>query len=459
MNKTLYLADYVYEVEEDFGIDGTPASWAATTDNKPAHRFWDDEDEKIELHLFDDQQTSAIERFATSHDGKLVAGSNGSMVGVFNVESREHCMQFRGLALPCAKLIFGPSLNELGWYTLAVESSNRRRDDSSIFFLELDENGHSIHKPDVIDVDGLLQKSLELVISELNGSLGVPSTSPLLEPLREGYSKALDKLRAGLESRHLTRVAGRPSSFSSNPFSSDGRLFLYVIQNETTQSGSRPPADLPKVIVYDVANKCQKYVLGGHKDAIMWAAFSPDSQYIATAAWDGTFRIFSVSTGDCKHVIGPTGGQCWSGAWSPDSNYVLLCGVANQETQSETFIAVYSAETAQQVNRFRNDELGDWIRCVAWSARGEIAMVHESNNVWIWEPFENRTISSFKIRVDDWIKEHHAAVSEVQWVDGGDMLIARAGDDTIEIWNRVKNIKWRVQRPNGSGRERDIGIL
>ncbi|CAD0086752.1 unnamed protein product [Aureobasidium mustum] len=459
MNKSLYLADYVYEIEEDFGINGTPASWAPPTDGKPAHRFWDDEDEKIELHLFDGEQTStsSIDKFATSHDGKLVAGSNGSIVSIFNIESRKHCMQFRGLTLPCAKLMFSPQLTESGGYTLVMVSSNRSQRDSITFFLELDESGHAIHEPAVIDFDGLLQRSLEPVLSELNDCFGVTSTSSLLEPLREGYSKALDNLSAGLESGHLTRVAGRPSSFSSSPFSTDGRLFLYIIQNESTQSGPRPPADLPKVIVYDVANNCQKYVLEGHEDAIMWTAFSPDSQHIATAAWDGTFRIFSASTGDCKHVIGPTGGQCWAGAWSPDSKYVVLCGMANQETRSETFVAVYSVETAQQVNRFRNDQLRHWVRQVVWSARGEIAMVHESNNVWVWEPFSNRTISSFKIKVDDF-KERHAAVRDVQWVHGGDILVARAGDDTIEVWDRVKNIKWRVQRPNGTGRERDIVI-
>ncbi|KAH0367356.1 WD40 repeat-like protein, partial [Aureobasidium melanogenum] len=459
MNKDLYLADYTYEVEEDFGIDETPASWAAPSNNKPAHRFWDDEDDKIELHLFGDQKTATVDSFATSHDGKLVAGSNGSMVGVFNLETRKHCLQFKGLVLPCAELLFSPSLDEAGGYTLAVESSDRSRSNSIVYFLELDGNGHALHKSDVVDVDGLLQKSLDPVLSELNDSFGISSTSPQVESLREGYTKALEKLRAGLESRDLVRVEGRPGTFSSNPFSMDGRLFLYVIQNESTQSGPRPPADLPKVVVYDVANNCQKYMLGGHEDAIMWTAFSPNSQYIATAAWDGTFRIFNVSTGDCKHIIGPTGGQCWSGAWSPDSKYVLLCGMERENASHDTFVAVYSVETAQQVNRFRNDQLRGWVRRVAWSARGEIAIVHKNNNVWIWEPFENRTISSFKIKVDDWIKENFAAVSEVQWVDGGDILIARAGDDTIEIWNRVKNIKWRVQRPNGSGRERDIGIL
>lgn len=460
MNKQKFLAEYSYEVEKDFDVDGVPASWAGpTSDGKPAHRFWDDEDDKVELRFFDDQKPDDISHFAPSHDGRFIAGSNGSSVGVINLETKERCMQFNGLVSPCVKLMFSPVLLESGGYTLVIESCDRDRRESIVFFLELDKNGHLIQKPDAIDVEGLLQKSLDPVASELNNSFGASSTTSLLESVREGYSNVLKKLRAGIESRDLYRVNGRTSGFNSGPFSMDGRLFLYTIQNESTQSGLRPAADLPKIIVYDMVNKCQKYILGGHEDAIMWTAFSPDSQYIATAGWDGTFRIYSISTGECKHVIGPTGGQCWSGAWSPDSKHVLLCGMAREETSSETFVAVYSADTAQQVNRLKDDQLKHWVRRVDWSARGELAIVGEQNHVWIWEPFSDKIVSTFGLKVEDRLMERFAAVSDVQWADEGELLIARAGDGTIEIWDRMANTKWRLQRPEGSGPERSVGVV
>jgi len=462
MDKQKFLAEYAYEVEKDFDVDGVPASWATpTSDGKPAHRTWDDEDEKIELRFFDDQNPDGVNLFAPSHDGRFIAGSNGSSVGVINLGTKEQCMQFNGLVSPCVELMFSPVLLESGGYTLVIESYDRDRDSSEsvVFFLELDQNGHITQKLDAIDVEGLLQKSLDPVAAELDNSFGATSTTTLLESVREGYSDVLKKLRAGLESRDLSCVKGCTSGFNSNPFSMDGRLFLYTIQNESTQSGPRPAADLPMIIVYDLVNKCQKYVLSGHEDAIMWTAFSPDSQYIATAAWDGTFRIFDVSTGESKHVIGPTGGQCWSGAWSPDSKHVLLCGMAREEISSETFVAVYSAETAQQVNRLKDDQLKHWVRFAAWSARGEVAVVGEENHVWIWEPFEDKHISSFRLKVEDWLMERFAAVSEVQWADEGKLLIARAGDGTIEIWDRIANTKYRLQRPEGSGTERSIGVV
>jgi WD40 repeat protein len=461
MDREKFLAEYVYEVEKDFDVDGTPASWAASPNGKSAHRFWDDEDEKIELHLFDNQEPGDVGNITLSHDRRLIAGSDGSIVGVFNLETKEHCMQFKGLALECVNLGFRPTFNESAGYTLIIESSDRDEDEQVLFFLDLDRNGHRTNQPDMIDVESLLQKSLDPVVSELNDSFDVSPTSPLLELVRAGYIKTLEKLRAGLESRNLSQLVGSTSGFGSSSFSTDGQLFLYLIQNESTQSGSRPPADLPKVVVYDLVNKCQKYVLGGHEDAIMWTAFSPDGQYIATAAWDGTFRIFSVSTGDCKHVIGPTGGQCWSGAWSPDSKHLLVSGMTDegegQGFRNDVFLAVYSAETAQQVNRFK-PRLRRWVRCVAWSPRGEVTFVYETK-VWIWNPFEDKTVSSFKLKVEDRMVESFAAVSEIQWVHEGEILIIRTGNGTIEIWNRMENTKWRLQRPEGSGEERSLGVM
>jgi WD40 repeat protein len=461
MNKKKFLEEYTYEVEKDFDINGIPASWAASTDGKPAHRFWDDEDDKAELHLFSDQKSDDIGNLTLSHDGRLIAGSNGTTVGIFNLETKKHCMQFKGLVLPCVKLRFSPIAMDSGGYLLAIESSDRREQKYDVLFLELDRDGHRTNEPDMIDVDELLQKSLDPILSGLNHSFGVASTSPLLGPVREGYTHALQQLAAGLESRDLSHVPGRTSSFGSSPFSMDGRFFLYLIQNQTTQSGPRPLAELPKVVVYDMINRRQRHVLDGHEDAIMWTAFSPDSRYIATAAWDGTFRIFGVFTGDCKHVIGPTEGQCWSGAWSPDSKHLLVSGMSNQESDdSGAFVAVYSAETAQQVNRFKPEQrCRDWCRTVAWSNRGEITIVSGSNQLWVWEPFENKTVSSFRLKVEDWIMKSFASASDIQWVNEGEILVVSTGDGTIEIWNRMENIKWRLQRPKGFGIEQSIGAV
>ncbi|KAI5210650.1 WD40 repeat-like protein [Aureobasidium subglaciale] len=455
-----FLREYVYQVETEFSVDGEPASWAPTRD-KSAHRFWDDEDDKFDFN-FSGNKSSGMSSFATSHDERYVAYSDGSTVGVSDIENRAQRTLFRGLALPCVNLIFSPALDKSGGYTLLIESSDRDEDEQALLFLTLDADGKMRHKPNVVDVEKLLQSSLCPVISEMNDFLNIGPESPLLEMVRQGYSKTLETLRASVESRALLGVSGRTGNFGSKSFSSDGRLFIYLIQNESTQHDSRPAAKLPKVMVHDIVNNRLLHTLSGHEDAIMWTAFSPNNQYIATAAWDGTFRIYNVSSGDCKHIIGPTGGQCWSGAWSPDSKHILLSGMTDEGEgrgfRNDTFVAVYSVETAQQINRFKHERLRSWVRCVAWSPKGEIAIVHKTN-LWVWDPFLNKVNSEFSLRIEDRLMGGFAEFREVQWVDNGDMLIVRAGDDTVEMWDRIHNTKCLLQRPKGSGIERDIRVV
>lgn len=52
-----------------------------------------------------------------------------------------------------------------------------------------------------------------------------------------------------------------------------------------------------------------------------------------------------------------------------------------------------------------------------------------------------------------------ASASDIQWVNEGEILVVSTGDGTIEIWNRMENTKWRLQRPKGFGIEQSIGAV
>jgi hypothetical protein len=43
-----------------------------------------------------------------------------------------------------------------------------------------------------------------------------------------------------------------------------------------------------------------------------------------------------------------------------------------------------------------------------------------------------------------------AGFLEVAWVDGGKKLLVRCHDNTIFVWDRERNVKWRFQRPDGT---------
>jgi hypothetical protein len=43
-----------------------------------------------------------------------------------------------------------------------------------------------------------------------------------------------------------------------------------------------------------------------------------------------------------------------------------------------------------------------------------------------------------------------AGFLDVAWVDGGKKLLVRCHDNTIFVWDRERNVKWRFQRPDGT---------
>src|SRR5262249_38898461 len=75
-------------------------------------------------------------------------------------------------------------------------------------------------------------------------------------------------------------------------FSPDGRLL------PAARFGSSPP-----VVVWDLATGAQTGVMRGHTWVIGQAAFSPDGRHLASASFDGTVRVWDVTTH--KEVVRP----------------------------------------------------------------------------------------------------------------------------------------------------------
>jgi WD40 repeat protein len=455
MSRDRFLAEYKYKVEHDFQVNDKPASWAKTPESaKPAHRFWGDEDYKIDIPHASHENHSSFS-FAVSPDGQFVATAGGLVVTVYHAATKQCRATFKGLTALCSSLLFGRSVDGKG-YRIIVGSGRSHKNGERLLVLELDADGQRLHESKPIGISKLLGQSLDPIKSELERTHGLQSTSTLYTEVEESLNKALENLQASLESKDLTCLEGKLSGFESKSFSADGNLLLYLTCNETTQRGTRDAELLPHIIVWDLREGVQKHSLGGHQDAIMWTAFSPDDQYFASASWDGTFRIYETTTGECKHIIGPTGSQCWSGCWSPDSKHIVLCGMAAEESVDEkeetrrksyTLVAVYSIETGEKIAQFDRDNLRHWVRNISWSPLGdEIAFAHEGE-VWIWKPYDDKIITRFKVKVESRIMVHFASIRKIAWARGGRFWLQTCGDETVEVWDREDNVRWRFERP------------
>jgi WD40 repeat protein len=107
--------------------------------------------------------------------------------------------------------------------------------------------------------------------------------------------------------------------------------------------------------------------LNGHQDRVMSVAYSPDGRWIATAAWDGTARVWDAQTGqEVRRLDVPATANYKSAhlsqiLFSPDSQFVVI---AQQCAPNEPGVIVWNRHTGERVRELPGE-------CVALSPDGK----------------------------------------------------------------------------------------
>ncbi|GKZ32327.1 hypothetical protein AbraIFM66950_001643 [Aspergillus brasiliensis] len=206
---------------------------------------------------------------------------------------------------------------------------------------------------------------------------------------------------------------------------------IYVVQNVTTDCYSGKGRYSPCVILWDVNSRSIRHRLHGHSDAVMWIGISPDSAVAASISWDGTARLWDIRSGESLHIIGSLGGQCWCGAFSPDSKYLAI------SQGGDNAIHAYNITTAQPISRI---EIPTWSRSMAWSPDGKfLAGGLEIGALCLWDPYTGREKQRWSLMFDDFMMQEYATIGGVQFI--GDKLIFRILEGTVEVYDVKTNLK------------------
>lgn len=449
MSRGRFLREYVLELNQEFERHGKPAAWASVNDGPS---FWGSEDALIHLPTDDpikgNGNSSAI---ALSPDEVYIAVSMNARIRIYNIQTKQKHSELIGHLSNVHGLYFAPTSNSS--YILFSEGADVGGADGQIITWHLNERAQSVTRKMPFAIESMADAAIGAVQSTLIQHHCLEDSA--LQELRAGFVENLQLAETKNLAADIPIWEGHFPSFGTEPVSHDGRSVFYIAHGKSTQGGMRPPEELPQLTVMNIGSKTPTCRLMGHEDAIMWAGWSLDDKTIATSSWDEYFRIWDAETGECKHTIGPMGGQNWSGAFSPDGQHVLLSG------GQPVSVGIYNIDTGEKVKQLEHEglKLNSWMRYLSWHPDGtDIALINRKG-VIIWTPFEDKVEKIFEFKTDDTMLTTFVDVGTIKWTDNGRKLLLQDSEDTNFLWDREKNVKWRFQRPQGTPLKGDHDVV
>ncbi|KAI4641200.1 hypothetical protein J4E93_008079 [Alternaria ventricosa] len=451
---------FPFKPAKDFERAGIPAQYASGHPKE-----WSQTRDVINFSADLPQQSEITYRSydtAVSSDKKLLAiSSNVGRILIYNIQTRQLCEVLEG----AGSVAFRPSdtngqshaeieqTSGAGTprpgYTLVSsvldETQRRGRTTDQLILWDLDQNGRTLDKEEPIDPSVWATKAIDAIAPELAANHEWTKEFIDASSLHTEFVKALSHVAADHSRRHNTIIDNAAlGGFGSKCFSKDGRLMLYRSNNRTTQSGMRPAEDLPLVVIYDVEAGKEMHRLTGHTDAIMWSAMSPDMECVATVSWDGSLRMYSVSTGALIWTTDKSGGQSWAGAFSPDSKLIVW------STKSGSVVQVHDVSDGRKV-AVMPEKFSRWCRYFDWHpTRPEIALC-AGKEAYVWNPLDGpngKILQHFSIEGNE-----RLSVTEIQavlWMNEGRLLGIESSEGSSLIYDTESNAKELFWRPAGT---------
>ena len=389
-----FMRDFECKLDREFELNGHEASWAPT---ETGPRSWDQEDESIDLP--DNNPIAGIvptTALALTPNERYLAVSINTIVRLYDFETLQMCAELPPHQQNVDSLHFRPNTTqsspEDAEYLLVSQSR-------------------------AFEADSTIYKSM------LNGA-GCPIDQGAPLPLANGALPL----------------------FGSRIWNLSGNRMLYIAHPESTQLATCPVTELPQVVVLSISDNQEVCRLRGHKDAVMWASWSPDSKTIATASWDRTYGLWDAQSGVRRHTI-LTNGQNWSGAFLSDEVHVLLSGFGPHK------VGIYNIETAELVVALEPPEdikLDRMLRDFTVHSSRDLVIISNGRSLLAWTPFDSENpivqiLLAFH-QDEDPDANSFGGFFNLKWVDRGRKLVAQGEDQTIFVWEPEKRRKWRFQR-------------
>jgi WD40 repeat protein len=176
--------------------------------------------------------------------------------------------------------------------------------------------------------------------------------------------------------------------------------------------------DRTVVRLHRLADGSEERVLKGHGGRIEEAVFSSDGKQVATAAYDGTARLWDSETGKQVHVLkrGPAGVRGVS--FSPDGAWVLTVG-------ADSSVQVWDVRTGKEVKKLLAH--AGRIYSAAFLAAGKVVVALAQTSVLFWAPQTNWEVASRA--------GHSWQIWDASFSRDGRRAVTASFDTTARVWD------------------------
>jgi WD40 repeat protein len=180
----------------------------------------------------------------------------------------------------------------------------------------------------------------------------------------------------------------------------------------------------------------------------MWSSFSPNDSFIASISWDGTMRMHSATTGELLWVTPNSGGQSWSGAFTPDSRHI------SWSSNGGKIVQVHDVTDGTLISTIP-ETFQDWCRSMAWHPDGQQLALCARHVVHVWRPFdgldensaEGKITQCFSLPTSEW--RSFTNIQGVKWLEHGRKLAVISPEGSVLVWDTQTNSKELFKRPKG----------
>ncbi len=219
----------------------------------------------------------------------------------------------------------------------------------------------------------LLVATVKAATAVAAGGAAASVLSPNVAALTEGMVKAMVFKKLQIAAILFLALAGSGAGLTLVVRELPCADAAGVVEQPALQEGPRPGADAGVKVGADRGRPIRS--LTGHKERVTSVAYSPDGRWIATAAWDGTARLWDAKTGkkvrrlDVPDTRDSHPAKLSQVLFSPDKAFIVT---AQQAMPNESGVIVWDRRGGERVRAFQGEYVaaiapdGKHIACGGW---------------------------------------------------------------------------------------------